>query len=161
MITWSILSVGEAFGWFWKGLEHSNQNGHSWNTRTQCYRRTSIVFYGSALTLSLSLWKRPGFKSEMGTSPQTCTLPNLLTTTQASHKTWALPSLLCLLLSAHPNLRSKIQRTRIPVCSILPGLAEFVRNRDIYTHQYQPYVFLHYLSVEKRKQKRKDLCEIE
>lgn len=44
----------ERGGGVWKGLEHSNQNSHSWNTCTQCYFHTSIVFYGSALTLSLS-----------------------------------------------------------------------------------------------------------
>lgn len=94
---------------------------------------------------SLSLWKRPDFKSETGTSPQTYTLPNLLTTTRASHKTWALPSLLCLFLAAHLNLCSKIQREEDSVLGpsvLFPGLAEFERNRDIYPSISAIYVSL-------------------
>lgn len=138
----------ERGGGVWKGLEHSNQNSHSWNTCTQCYFHTSIVFYGSALTRSL--FGKGLILRERWAHHLKLTLP---TTTRASHKTWALPSLLCLFLSAHLNLCWKIQ------CSVLPLLS--LNETEIFTHQHQPYMFLCYLSVEKRKQKQKDLCEIE
>lgn len=60
-------------------------------------------------------------------------------------------SCVCFYRLAHLILCWKIQRSVLPLLSL--------NETEIFTHQHQPYMFLCYLSVEKRKQKQKDLWD--